>query len=200
MMGTVHGGAQRATRLDRTERAERIWQLAAQGWTQAQIAADPLVNVGRARVGQILAELVETKREQIASGLAELRIARTAEALAKLDAAEAKIWELIERRHYVVNAGAVVLVPVLDEHGNLVPITGDDGTQLVDPDTGEPMHQYRQPMLDDGPIIAAINGPLDKIWKRRAALLGLDAPTEVRQQVTATYHYTVNGVDPEDLK
>jgi hypothetical protein len=53
-------------------------------------------------------------------------------------------------------------------------------------------------MEDDDHVLTAINGALDKINKRRAALLGLDAPT--RSEVTGTYNYTVNGVNLETLQ
>lgn len=69
--------------------------------------------------------------------------------LAKLDLLLRKAWEVLYARHIVVNQGRVVL----------------------DPDSGEPL-------VDHGPVLAAVNSVL-KIEERRSKLLGLDAPVRV---------------------
>lgn len=70
--------------------------------------------------------------------------------LARLDAMLVEVWRVLKAKHVVVSQGRVVLHP----------------------DTGEPL-------LDDGPVLAAVDRAL-KISERRARLLGLDAPVKVQ--------------------
>lgn len=49
----------------------------------------------------------------------------------------------------------------------------------------------------DNPMVLAAHDRLDRIGKRRDALLGLNAP--VKSEVT-TYDYTVNGVEVDHLR
>jgi hypothetical protein len=69
------------------------------------------------------------------------------EELQRLDALWARAWMVLERHHVTVSHGRIVC--------------GDDG----------------DPLLDDGPVLAAIDRLL-KIQERRSKFLGLDAPTK----------------------
>ena len=71
--------------------------------------------------------------------------------LDRLDALQIGALTVLRRPHYVVSAGKIV--------------KGDQG----------------QPLLDDGPTLAAIDELL--LMERRAKLLGLDAPTQVDLKV-----------------
>ncbi|MBA4865923.1 hypothetical protein H1V43_32180 [Streptomyces sp. PSKA54] len=74
--------------------------------------------------------------------------------------------EVLERDHVVVSHGKVML--------------GDDG----------------QPLIDDGPKLAAIR-EMRQIRESYRKLYGLDQPTQV--SVSGAVRYEVVGVDPEDL-
>lgn len=92
-------------------------------------------------------------------------------AKAKLDQAERAVLEVLRRRHVQVSGGKVV--------------------RDVDPATGVEVE-----LEDDGPVLTAVQTLL-RVEARRAAMFGYDAP---QQTVVQSYSYTVNGVDPADVK
>lgn len=177
------GGPGRQSKAERSARDWEIYQKRIKGRTLASIGSD--YGLTEARVSQIVNKIIEARRIEMVDGMAAFMAAKRVEAVAKLDAAEAKIWQIIDTRHLLVNAGQVVTVPKIDpETGDMIVTT--EGADVV------------TALEDDAPILAAVNGALDKIWRRRAALLGLDAPSKV--ETSGTYNYTVNGVDPEAMK
>jgi hypothetical protein len=183
VVGSPNGPRWRGTKAERSARDWEMYQQRVKGWTLAKIAAHH--GLTEARVSQVVNKIIDARRVEMVDGMAEFVAKQRVAAIEKLDAAEAKIWEVIERRHLLVNAGQVVTVPRIDpETGDMV-VTAE-GADVV------------TALEDDGPTLAAVNGALDKIWRRRAALLGLDAPTKV--ETTGTYEYTVNGVDPEAMR
>lgn len=90
----------------------------------------------------------------------------------RLDRLTEQAWEVLERRHVVVSNGRVVRRQVGTR-------TADDGTE----------HPVYEELLDDGPVLAAIDRLL-KISERRAKLYGLDAPTKVQA-------FTMDAIDAE---
>lgn len=62
---------------------------------------------------------------------------------------------------------------------------------------GKVIHYKRRPLLDDGPVLQALDRLL-KVAQRRAALLGLDAPTKV--ETDGHVRYSIEGVDLEALR
>jgi hypothetical protein len=183
--GTGPGGLQPphvTKRAANAERDFRIYQWRVQEKTLRWIAAQ--VGLTEARVSQICKRMIQARSKEMADGMAAYVLEQRVLAMAKLDAQEAKVWEVIERRHFTVNAGQVVRMPTYDADGILL-------DPVEHPEAGALME-------DDNHVLTAINGALDKINKRRAALLGLDAPT--RSEVTGTYNYTVNGVNLETLQ
>ncbi|MEU7170327.1 hypothetical protein ABZ949_02400 [Micromonospora tulbaghiae] len=85
------------------------------------------------------------------------------EELQRLDLLLAEAWRVMKRAHVTVSHGRVIR---------------DDDTD--------------EPLLDDGPVLAAIDRVL-KIQERRAKLLGLDAPTKVEA-------ITIDALDAEIAK
>lgn len=85
------------------------------------------------------------------------------EELQRLDLLMAEAWRVLRRQHVTVSHGRVIR----------------------DEDTDEPL-------LDDGPVLAAIDRVL-KIQERRAKFLGLDAPTRIEA-------ITVDALDAEIAK
>lgn len=85
------------------------------------------------------------------------------EELQRLDLLMAEAWRVLRRQHATVSHGRVIR----------------------DEDTDEPL-------LDDGPVLAAIDRVL-KIQERRAKFLGLDAPTRIEA-------ITVDALDAEIAK
>lgn len=61
---------------------------------------------------------------------------------------------------------------------------------------GKVIYQGEQPLIDDGPVLAAIDRLL-KISERRAKLLGLDSAEKV--EVSGGVKYEIVGVDPASL-
>lgn len=93
--------------------------------------------------------------------------------LEKLDAAERAVLGVLNRRHVTVSNGQIVMV------------AGPDG---------------EEPLLDDAPVLKAVDR-LVQISKRRAALLGLDAPTRVSveaEQLGAEITELLAQVAPDD--
>ncbi|MFJ8690296.1 hypothetical protein [Micromonospora wenchangensis] len=76
------------------------------------------------------------------------------EELQRLDLLMAEAWRVLRRQHVTVSHGRIIR---------------DEETD--------------QPLLDDGPVLAAIDRVL-KIQERRAKFLGLDAPTRVEAITT----------------
>lgn len=179
--GAAAGGSKA---VQRAERNIAIWHARLTGRTIFEIGRE--FEITPARVSQICKAMIDAKMAEARDQGAEwIEATRTAE-LVKLDVQERKVWEVIERKHYVINAGVVVrdypLDPMTGER-----MTGEDGYVLPGVE-----------IEDDGPILAAINGALDKIGRRRAALIGLDSP--VKTEVSGKYELVINGVDIEALK
>ena len=85
------------------------------------------------------------------------------EELQRLDLLLAEAWRVMKRAHVTVSHGRIIR---------------DDDTD--------------EPLLDDGPVLSAIDRVL-KIQERRAKLLGLDAPTKVEA-------ITIDALDAEIAK
>lgn len=126
------------------------------------------VGLSQAQVSSVLADMIKERKEEASEALREFEVG-------KLDRLERAMLNVLAREHLTIQGGKVVRESYVDL----------DGTEHP----GEP---YR----DDGPAMAAVDRLL-KIAQRRAALLGLDAPTKIEQ---TSYDYTVNGVSPEDLR
>ena len=90
--------------------------------------------------------------------------------LERLDAMYDAVMKVLETKHLTVSQGRLIQIP--DENGDL------------------------QPLEDDSPVLAAVDRLL-KIQARRAALLGLDAPTKA--EVGGKLSYEIVGVSSEEL-
>ncbi len=62
---------------------------------------------------------------------------------------------------------------------------------------GKIVYAGKEPLIDDGPVLQAIDRLL-KIQERRARLLGLDAATKT--QISGGVRYELVGIDPEQLR
>ncbi|PBC71566.1 hypothetical protein BX265_6176 [Streptomyces sp. TLI_235] len=62
---------------------------------------------------------------------------------------------------------------------------------------GKAVEHDGKPLLDDGPVLAAIDR-IVKISESRRKLLGLDQPA--KQQISGGVTYEIVGIDPEDLR
>lgn len=111
-------------------------------------------------------------RETVVEDVSALRTLE----LERLDRAERAVMGVLRSRHVTVSHGKVIYVP--------------DPEHPEDP-------EREVPLLDDGPVLQAVDRLL-KIAQRRSALLGLDAPTKVQSE--GTVHYTVEGIDVAALR
>jgi hypothetical protein len=91
--------------------------------------------------------------------------------LMKLDAIERRAYLVANSKHPVVSASGKIVKRVVDQDGSLV----------------------EQELEDDGPVLKALDTLL-KVQERRARLLGLNAPTNVRVE---TVSYDPDAVDAE---
>ena len=85
--------------------------------------------------------------------------------LERLDAMQLEALAVLRANHVIVSGGTIVRDFIRDDKGNVI-VDTVTGTLLT------------QPIVDDGPRLAAIDRLL-KIQERRARLLGLDKPTKV---------------------
>lgn len=91
---------------------------------------------------------------------------------AQLDEMQRRVVAIMDTEHFTVSHGQLVYHPDDDEY---------------DP------NGKRKPLLDDAPVLASVDRWL-KIQARRAALWGLDAPTQQRLQVQ-NVRVTVDGAE-----
>jgi DNA-binding CsgD family transcriptional regulator len=111
-----------------------------------------------AEIGQALGINRQMATRIVQRGLRRIPVENAEQAraveLLTLNHLQVQALAVLRRRHYFVQGGEVV--------------------KRSDPETGE-----EEELLDDGPVLAAISCVL-RVQQRRAALLGLDAPTEAR--------------------
>lgn len=141
MAGGTGGGRDASGQYVRTvEQAERdaeAARLKAQGWSYSRLAERYKITKRGAM------EMV--RRAYATAGQEDRQIALAIE-LAKLDAAEAVVLQVLATHHVTVSNGRLVM----------------------DPSTGDPLP-------DDAPLLAAVDRWL-RIAERRSRLMGLDAP------------------------
>jgi DNA-binding CsgD family transcriptional regulator len=150
---------------DIAERRARVLQLRIEHRPYAEIAVKLGITPAAARKDyeRAFAALKATQLTAAAE-------ARRAE-LAKLDALEQAAWEVLRRRHIIVQQGRIA--------GRF---TGQyrrdpETRELLRDDLGKPIPVLEE-IEDDQPVLAAIDR-LERIAARRARLLGLDAPVKV---------------------
>ncbi|MEU0515598.1 hypothetical protein [Amycolatopsis sp. NPDC006125] len=158
-----------------------VVDLKRQGKTFQQIGEE--LGFTKQRAHQLYWETIrETKFEAVATY-------RAAE-LHKLDAMERAVQGVLDREHVVVSHGRVVWAQdlVLDEDGH--PRRDDKGEFVI---------RYGAPLVDDGPLLEAVDRLL-KIQAARRAILGLDTPVKQQIETDQTVKYIVEGVDTEAMK
>lgn len=176
-MGDAHRDG---TREDAAHRRARVLELRRAKKTFTEIGE--ALGVSAQRAHQLYTEALRSiEFEQVTTY-------RAAE-LEKLDALEADVRAVLERRHVVVSHGRVVLSADV--------VRDEDGDPVYDGD-GEPVIRRGAPLVDDGPVLEAADRLL-RIADRRARLLGLDTPVKSVVEGTATVKYVVEGIDPSEL-
>lgn len=140
-----------ASKAQRAQTAERRTKAIAMRLAGAewQQIADQLGYANRGAACKDVTRALETRLAEQATSVDLLRQTE----LMRLDALTREAWAVMKRPHLLVSGGKVV--------------------RLVNEATGE-----ERTLSDDKPILEAIDR-LVKISQRRAALLGLDAPTRV---------------------
>jgi hypothetical protein len=103
--------------------------------------------------------------------------------LARLDEMWQAALKVLETPHVTVSQGRVVRRRILDDNGDPIVVARDRDDKPI----------FREEEIyDDAPVLAAVDRLL-KIQARRAALLGLDAPT--KQEIGGKLSYEIVGVD-----
>lgn len=152
-------------------------ELRTAGWTYRRIAAELDMSVSSAH-GAVQRVLKETVREA-GDDLRALELERLDAELERLTDLEDAARTVLDRKHVTVSHGRII--------------------HTADPDTGE-----EQPLIDDGPVLQAIDRLIRidearrKNGESRRKLLGMDEPTKT--SVSGAVTYTVTGVDLEQLR
>lgn len=101
--------------------------------------------------------------------------------LARCDELMEEVMQTVRAFHPLIANGKVVCAPMLDEQGRPVrnPESGDVLTQVLE---------------DKAPKLASIAAAI-RVMERRARLLGLDAPSTAKQELTVV----TAAAEPQDL-
>ncbi|MCE7081148.1 hypothetical protein [Streptomyces sp. ST2-7A] len=138
-----------------------IWNRYLAGWTQTRIAAHH--HISHQRVSQILDEIRASIPEEQRRPLITTEVAR-------LDDLLARTHSVLNRTHWVVHSGEIVYAPI--------DYVRDDRGDIALDEEGHPRATSVERLIDDAPVLAAIDRAL-KISESRRRLLGLDAPAKV---------------------
>lgn len=161
--------------METAMRDAQALRLRARGMSYQQIADE----VGYSEKGAAYKAVQRGMEETIGEAAEEVRALE----VARLDAMYEAVMKVLETKHLTVSQGRIIRQEVDVERD-------ENGTVVLDGE-GKPIPIY-EPLEDDAPVLQAVDRLL-KIQARRAALLGLDAPTkaEIGGQLT----YQVVGVD-----
>ena len=184
--------------VDRLERALAVFDLRKRRVQWLTIAADLGITVRMAqddfelctKLGSL--ERIEAQRREMAADLEELM---------------RQAWKVLETRHVTVSQGHVVSEiigqwPMIDVDGNPIMMTDRETGELVrNPFAGQPHKNagqpiYGDPLLDDGPTLAAIE-TLRKLNESYRKLFGIDSAIKIDQNLSV--NFTIDGVSPGDL-
>lgn len=175
---TARDGRGRYVRtLETAERDAEAARLRGLGYTYPMIAemlGYPNRIAAREGVEKVLKEAVTEPAEQLLT----IELQRLDAELVRLDDYEYAARQVLERNHVTVSHGKVI--------------------SAINPDT-----EREEPLLDDGPVLQAIDRLVRiedarrRNAERRAKLLGLDAEQKI--SLSGGVRYEVVGVDPEDL-
>lgn len=161
---------------DRAERRTRLVELVRHGTYTWQQIADQAGYTTRGAACQDYHRILKARQEEITATLDDIRAAH----LEGLMEIRRTAVEVMRRDHVHVSGGKVVR-EVTGVH------PGDDG---------QPEFELGDPLMDDGPTLAAIDR-IAKIDAQIAALLGLNAPTRV--EADGELKVIVEGVDLDGL-
>lgn len=145
-------------------RRSRVLQLRIEQWTYPSIAAELGIAAGTARQDYKRAlDQLQAANAALAGKARDLE-------LAKLDAMEQAVWEVLRRRHVTVQHGKIV--------GKYTGLATDPDTgEVVRDSDGKPIPLFEE-IEDDAPVLAATDR-LVRIAQRRATLTGMDAPARI---------------------
>lgn len=164
-------------------RNSQIWHLHLSGWTQERIGAK--FGITHARVSQILKQIRASIPEATRQDLITTEVER-------LDYILTKTVEVLERSHVIVTPSGRVAHEIVEYAHD------EDGNIRID-EHGHPIPKKLRKVLDDGPILQAVDR-VAAIGRERRRLLGLDAPTNAKVEHEGGVRYEIIGVDPEALK
>lgn len=162
--------------LDRTERRNKLVELKRDGRYTWQQIADQAGYSSRGAACQDYHRILKAIQDETNAGLDDIR----REHLAGLIEIRRVAVEVMRRDHVHMSGGKVTR-EVIGVHA------GDDG----------PVYELGDPVLDDGPALAAIDR-IAKVDAQIAQLLGLNAPTRI--EADGELRVVVEGVDVDELK
>lgn len=157
------------------ERRAKLIDMRRDGHSWSQIAK-ALEYGSAAAACQDLRRALDARKEELAISLDQHRQLE----LEKLDRLERAALDVLTRPHVHVSGGKIVR---------------DGYTEIGD--DGKPVDMPGDPLLDDGPVLQAIES-LRRLSERRAKLLGIDAPTRI--EADGELKVIVEGVNTEEMK
>ena len=161
---------------ERAQRRNKLVELKRDGRYTWQQIADECGYSSKGAACQDYHRMLKALQEETAAGLDDIRRAH----LDGLMEIRRVAVEVMRRDHVQVAAGKIVRT-------ELGVSAGEDG----------PVYELGDPLMDDGPTLAAIDR-IAKIDAQIAQLLGLNAPTRIESD--GELRVVVEGVDVDELK
>jgi hypothetical protein len=184
-----YGGSRPAhrpgTRALVAERRGRALGYNNKGYSYTQIFYD-LMPGEYATVAAVATDIRRALDQRI-KALAAPADEKIAQQLERLEYALTRVHEVMNRKHYYV-AGGKVATRIVEY------LTDDEGNIKLD-DEGNPLAKKVEELVDDAPILAAVDRAI-KISESTRRLLGLDKPTKVDVTGTVQHQY---GVEIDDV-
>lgn len=162
------------------ERRRRALLYNTKGYSYGQIFHDlmPGEYATEAAVAQDIRRALDQRIKALAAPADE----KIAQQLERLEHALTRVHQVMDARHYHVAGGKVVT--------RIVEYATDDAGNVLLDDEGNPKAKKIEELLDDAPVLAAVDRAL-KISESTRRLLGLDKPQKIDVAGTVQHQYGV---------
>lgn len=178
--GSRGATAHAAKKAQVLERRKRALDYNNRGYSYPQIFNDLMP--GEYATVAAVAQDIRRALDQRIKALAAPADEKIAQQLERLEHALTKVHEVMDAKHYHVSGGKVAT--------RVVEYEKDDQGKLVLDEFGNPIPAQIEELIDDGPILAAVDRAI-KISETTRRLLGLDKPQKIDVHGTVDHQYGV---------